>query len=268
MEEINSQLEEKFHLKMTLKGVFIDSFSQQPWNKGDQHQQEVFQQETQKLWDFAKDKKLSAFKTVEDVLKEDQQLKDENQKLDNLITDDIADIKKQLKEQGASLDAVKVKNNAQDAILANLDAFPLGTILPWVNRPSTRASHYEKIPDGWVVCDGRVILNGVWKGSQTPNLNGEGRFLRGGSLADALTMESHMVQDHVHADQGHTHADAGHTHTDAGHEHMYEQYSWAKNTCPAGFYTGGSGGYEEHYDPNRSTVSRANIQASKANIQT
>merc|ERR1711962_1238302 len=112
---------------------------------------DVFQQETQKLWDFAKNQNLFAFKTVEDVLKENQQLKDENQKLDNLITDDIADIKKQLKEQGASLDAVKVKNNAQDAILANLDAFPLGTILPWVNRPSTRASHYEKIPDGWVV---------------------------------------------------------------------------------------------------------------------
>merc|ERR1711962_1087338 len=103
---------------------------------------DVFQQETQKLWDFAKNQNLFAFKTVEDVLKENQQLKDENQKLNNLITDDIADIKKQLnteisdrkqamkeqedsikkqenllKEQGASLDAVKVENNVQNESL-------------------------------------------------------------------------------------------------------------------------------------------------------
>merc|ERR1712241_1268702 len=132
---------------MTLKGVFIDSFSQQPWNRADQHQQKVFQQETKKLWDFAEEQKLFAFKTVEDVLKENQELKDENEKLNNLISDDIADIKKQLnteiterknvdtqqansiknqedmlKEQGASLDEVKVKNNVQDASLSKQDA--------------------------------------------------------------------------------------------------------------------------------------------------
>ena len=50
--------------------------------------------------------------------------------------------------------------------LANLDAFPLGTILSWVDRPSNEVSHVVDIPKGWVVCDGREIPEGIWKGSK------------------------------------------------------------------------------------------------------
>ena len=240
IKEWNAQLEEKFHINITLPGVFIDSFSQQPWSKEDVHQQEVFKQETQKLLDFAQSKTIFAFKTVEDVLKENQDLKSEVERLNSIIDDDIANINKRLdqlktdvdsnksemesnnknisaalKNHDLSIDDIKMTNNlqdsaikknddviaqqgkdisqdkanndaknqAQDSLLANLDAFPLGTILPWVNRPTIGTSHFENVPaDGWVVCDGRVIPDGIWKGAKSPNLNGEGRFIRGGSL--------------------------------------------------------------------------------------
>ena len=217
MKEMNSQLKEKFHINMTLQGVFIDSFSQQPWNKPDKHQQDVFKDQTQKLWDFSLGHSLFAFKTVEDVLKENQELRAQVKQLNKTLTDDIADIKKQLTRQNTSiyenteaiglnsgvitknsnaiknldttvceqskgLNNEKLRNDAQDSQLANLDAFPLGTILSWVDRPSNGVSHVVDIPKGWVVCDGREIPEGIWKGSKTPNLNDEGRFLRGGSL--------------------------------------------------------------------------------------
>ena len=96
LEEWNGHLKDKFHINTTLPGVFIDSFSQQPWNKGDKHQQDIFKQETQKLWDFAQSKDIFAFKTVEDVLKENQELKAENQKLNSVIDDDIAALNKRV----------------------------------------------------------------------------------------------------------------------------------------------------------------------------
>ena len=66
-------------------------------------------------------------------------------------------------------------------------------------------------------CDGSVInyQNSPWKGSRVPNLNGGGRFLRGGSASQVLTMQEDTVEDHSHSviDHGHTHTDKGHTHT-------------------------------------------------------
>ena len=75
-------------------------------------------------------------------------------------------------------------------------------------------------------------------------------------------MESHMVEDHVHADPGHSHADAGHTHADAGHAHTYQH----EGDVPGGCGRQGCGYHAEYHDYT-STVSKANIQASKANIQ-
>ena len=51
-----------------LQGVFIDAWSQQPWNIADEDQQEAFERETAKLWEFAKQNELFAFRTIEDVL--------------------------------------------------------------------------------------------------------------------------------------------------------------------------------------------------------
>ena len=41
--EWNKQFKDKFHMEKDLSGVFIDSWSQQPWNIEDPGQQDVFQ---------------------------------------------------------------------------------------------------------------------------------------------------------------------------------------------------------------------------------
>ena len=39
----NKQFKDKFHMEKDLSGVFIDSWSQQPWNIEDPGQQDIFQ---------------------------------------------------------------------------------------------------------------------------------------------------------------------------------------------------------------------------------
>ena len=68
--EKNKQLQARFHVKRDLDAVFIDSWSQQPWNVDDELQQIAFHRETQKLWDSFSSKESFEFKTVEDVAEE------------------------------------------------------------------------------------------------------------------------------------------------------------------------------------------------------
>ena len=53
MKSWNELLAQKFHISQTVEGVFIDSWSQQPWNINDEDQQTAFKRETEKLWKFA-----------------------------------------------------------------------------------------------------------------------------------------------------------------------------------------------------------------------
>ena len=64
------------------------------------------------------------------------------------------------------------------------------------------------IPSGWQRCDGSNITEGPFAGLNTPNLNGERYFLRGGDDSTVTTMENDMVQDHTHDvdDPGHRHS--------------------------------------------------------------
>ena len=97
---------------------------------------------------------------------------------------------------------------------------PVGTVTAWLGGQEL------SLPDGWQKCDGSNIQTGPLAGSNTPNLNGERRFLRGGSPSDAWTTEDDQMQDHQHsiADNGHSHKDSGHTHTDSGHSHGFSYY--------------------------------------------
>ena len=168
--------------------------------------------------------------------------------------------KANLEENRANLEALdekvkeeEAKNEEQDSAISDLDIFPLGTIIPWVNKPSKNSLHAEEIPDGWVLCDGTIIAQGVWKGDKTPNLNGEGRFLRGGDPHEVLNMEEHMVEDHTHIDEGHTH-------TDSGHDHGYNE-----------FYIGDGCGLDGCYSSpeirsSKTETGQANIQTSTANL--
>ena len=48
----NWQIRENFQIDFELPGIFIDSFSQEPWNLHDDFQQNIFRKETEKLWNF------------------------------------------------------------------------------------------------------------------------------------------------------------------------------------------------------------------------
>ena len=68
-----------------------------------------------------------------------------------------------------------------------------GTIVAWA--PS---NDYEKPPNKWVICDGRLIEKGPWKGNKTPDLTGA--FLIGGNQelvldASGETMAKMNIKD-------------------------------------------------------------------------
>ena len=104
---------------MTLPGAFIDSFSQQPWNLEDNDQQTAFKRETQKLFEFANTNEVFMFRTVEDVLKENQKLKADVKCLNDELSQDIEDLKHKTqdlitKTEDLSNEAKYLKNKSED----------------------------------------------------------------------------------------------------------------------------------------------------------
>ena len=80
----------------------------------------------------------------------------------------------------------------------DLHEAPLGTITAWVTRPSADGE-VASLPAGWQRCDGTTIAApSIWEDKTTPNLNGERRFLRGGSDEDMLRLEEDQLQQHRH----------------------------------------------------------------------
>ena len=76
---------------------------------------------------------------------------------------------------------------------------PIGSIIAWVPRIDSKGQ-VATIPDCWVKCDGSKIMNGKskWHKLKTPNLNKEGRFLRGGKPSDSLKFQEDAMQEHTH----------------------------------------------------------------------
>ena len=75
------------------------------------------------------------------------------------------------------------------------------------------SSYPAVVPTGWTQCDGRVITDGPWTGQNSPNLNNDNLFLRGGSEKQQVEIEDDMILDHVHVDAGHSHSQEAHYHT-------------------------------------------------------
>jgi len=192
-DEIDTQLCEKLQVCKNFTYVFADSWSQTPgpprFNTDDQLQQEHWQIETRKLWEVTTTRTQSFyFQTIDDILEENARQKREIQQLNEVISNDIS----QLND--------KVNN------IVNV---PLGTIIAWVTKPAKVWDGMVNLPNGWLKCDGSTIPQpSIWAGQHTPNLNGEKRFLRGGTDAQMLTMEEDQMQNHKHGlyDPGHTHS--------------------------------------------------------------
>ena len=88
-----------------------------------------------------------------------------------------------------------------------LPVVPIGTIISWVFKVDNTTGKIVELPEGWMRCNGEVIPEGPWTGRRVPDLNGDRRFLRGGSDDEMLTLEDDQILQHTHniQDNGHTH---------------------------------------------------------------
>ena len=106
-----------------LPGAFIDSYAKQPWNLDDNDQQVAFTRETDKLWSFSIGNDLFMFRTVEDVLKENQKLKEDIRCLNNTLSTDIEDLKNGLNQLNNGLNQLNgtVKNGLNQLNVALIE---------------------------------------------------------------------------------------------------------------------------------------------------
>ena len=98
---------------------------------------------------------------------------------------------------------------------------PIGTILAWVPKPENTSANVLSIPEGWMPCDGSLIIDGPWEGERTPDLNSIGAFLRGGPEDLVLEMEDSQIEDHEHEDNGHEHSCSASS-SSSSHDHGYK----------------------------------------------
>jgi len=223
----NELLHTKFHIETTLTGVFIDSWSQQPWNLGDPMQQEAFDRETEKLWNFFESHEEFPFRTIEDVLEENEAQKAEIRWLNDIIVNNISELTLMIQDNKDLIEihSQELTNNEAHIATNNLRIqenkknigsisedmlalLPVGTIIAWIGADSDGSV----LPAGWQRCDGSSIATGPMTGQRTPDLNGEaGHFLRGGTFRqvgstheDQLGAHSHSASAYV-IDNGHSH---------------------------------------------------------------
>merc|ERR1711973_935783 len=125
--QITRQLCDKLHVCKDFNFVFVDSQSQLARNKGDPKQQLRFQQETDILWNLTTTRAESfSFKTIDDILEENSNLKDTNfrqkreiAQLSDVIRNNITQLSQ----------AIQVNNIHMNSLL------PVESIIAWVSRP-------------------------------------------------------------------------------------------------------------------------------------
>ena len=94
IQEISSQLQEKFQQNRSFTFAFMDSYSQSRPDIDDPVQQEHWIQETNKLWQEATNKNETFdFLTIDDILEENFKCKQENDYLHDIIDEEISNIK-------------------------------------------------------------------------------------------------------------------------------------------------------------------------------
>ena len=113
---LSKELQEKFGLERNLTFAFMDSYSQWAPNLNDEVQQSHWINETNKLWYEATSRNETFdFKTIDDVLEENALCKEENERLNDIISEDI----KQLKDNVTSLDNAISEVNDEVTSLSN-----------------------------------------------------------------------------------------------------------------------------------------------------
>jgi len=86
IKEVSREIQEKFGITRELTFAFMDSFSQDGMNSNDVTQQQYWIQETDKLWQFAHNmEEPFYFLTIDDILQQNQDLKKEVDRLNELV---------------------------------------------------------------------------------------------------------------------------------------------------------------------------------------
>ncbi|MCP4129740.1 MAG: hypothetical protein GY754_01870 [bacterium] len=109
---------------------------------------------------------------------------------------------KELKTTVASLQTQITASNSEIESLRKIIA-PVGSIQAWHKT----LDESLEIPAGWVECNGQVVndTESDYDGLTVPDLNGEGRFLRGGAVSGELEEDATAVNG-LGADSGGSHA--------------------------------------------------------------
>merc|ERR1712223_1859138 len=99
--EITGQIQSKFNVQRNFPFIFADSWSQTTvppgFNKEDELQQQHWLEETDKLWDAAKQREQPfQFKTINDILEENIRQKRAIEGLNSVIENSIADLRPDL----------------------------------------------------------------------------------------------------------------------------------------------------------------------------
>ncbi len=106
---MNEILEEKFHIGKNLTFTFIDSWAKHPASLDDAFQQAAFERETTILWNAATSSEEFVFKSIEDILEENKELKVEVDYYKGVLDDNITDIFEALKVHDEDLTNLRMQ---------------------------------------------------------------------------------------------------------------------------------------------------------------
>jgi len=156
--EFNKELQNRFGLSKIFTFAFMDSFSQSGPNKNDFIQQQHWVEETEKLWLEANGRNSTFdFLTIDDVLEQNAELKEENQRLNNIIDESIAalfeavnvlsihDNQTDLRMENFELDLQEINSKVDENELIMEDSIrALNTVRVQANQTDGRVDNVEE----------------------------------------------------------------------------------------------------------------------------
>jgi hypothetical protein len=107
---MNEILEEKFHIGKNLTFTFIDSWAKHPSSLEDTLQQAAFKRETTLLWNAATTSEEFVFKSIQDILEENRELKVEVEYYKGVLDDNITDIYESLKVHDNDITDLRIQH--------------------------------------------------------------------------------------------------------------------------------------------------------------
>jgi len=163
----SEQLRKKFKIPkdVKLEFVFIDSQSQLDRNMNQEDQQEIFRNETNRFWELQADKESFKFRTIDDVLRENNRLKDEINKAEAILEkyvpkleeDDIKELMKKFEDYHKNAQyQLEKKANEKDSKFSTVTA----ELQSNVNYYARQAAKWKKKYDnsGCVLGDTTILM--------------------------------------------------------------------------------------------------------------